>query len=93
MSKSLFEKNSVLEVGQTYGMALAETGDFTKAAELQQDIIASYERASVPVDKSFLIHNLSAYRQNQSVRDGWSARDLVFWPRSPAVALVRRQGP
>ena len=90
MAKSLFEKNSSLEIGQTYGMALAETGNFTKAAELQQDIISSYERSGLPVDKSFLVHNLTAYRQSQSVREGWSAQDLVFWPRSPAAALVRR---
>ena len=90
MAKSLFEKNSSLEIGQTYGMALAETGNFTKAAELQQDIISSYERSGLPVDKSFLVHNLTAYRQSQSVREGWSAQDLVFWPRSPAAAHVRR---
>jgi tetratricopeptide (TPR) repeat protein len=93
MAKSLFEKNSNLEIGQTYGMALAETGNFTEAAELQQNIISSYERSQVAVDKSFLAHNLSAYRQRQSVREGWSAQDLVFWPRSPAATLVRRQGP
>ena len=90
MSQSLFEKNSNLEIGQTYGMALAETGNFAKAAELQQDIISNYERSRIPVDKSFLVHNLSAYRQAQPVREGWSAQDLVFWPRSPAAALVRR---
>jgi Flp pilus assembly protein TadD len=89
MAKSLFEKNQGLEVGQTYGMALAETGNFTEAAELQQNIISSYERSRMPVDKSFLVHNLTAYRQSQSVRDGWSAEDLVFRPRSPAAALVR----
>jgi hypothetical protein len=93
MAKSLFEKNGNLEIGQTYGMALAETGNFAEAAELQQNVISSYERSKVAVDKSFLAHNLSAYRQSQSVREGWSAQDLVFWPRSPAAALVRRQGP
>jgi tetratricopeptide (TPR) repeat protein len=93
MAKSLFEKNLGLEVGQTYGMALAETGNFTEAAELQQNIISSYERSRMPVDKSFLVHNLTAYRQSQSVREGWSAEDLVFQPRSPAAALVRRNGP
>jgi tetratricopeptide (TPR) repeat protein len=90
MSQSLFEKNSNLEIGQTYGMALAETGSFIKAAELQQDIISSYERSRMPVDKAFLVHNLTAYRQGQSVREGWSAQDLVFSPRSPAAALARR---
>jgi tetratricopeptide (TPR) repeat protein len=90
MAKSLFEKNSSLEVGQTYAMALAETGNFAKAAEIQQDIITSYERSGIPVDKSFLAQNLTAYRRSQSVREGWSAEDPVFRPRSPAAALARR---
>jgi tetratricopeptide (TPR) repeat protein len=90
MAKSLFEKNSNLEIAQTYGMALAETGNFANAAELQQDIISSYDRSRVPVDKSFLSHNLTAYRQSQPVREGWSAQDLVFSPRSPAASLARR---
>ena len=90
MAKPLFEKNPGLEVGQTYGMALAETGNFSEAAVLQQDIISNYERSGMPVDKSFLIHNLSAYRNSQAVREGWSGEDLVFRPRSPAAALVRR---
>jgi tetratricopeptide (TPR) repeat protein len=90
MAKSLFERNPSLEVGQTYCMALAETGNFTKAAELQQDILSSYERTRAPADMAFLIHNLTAYRQSQPVREGWSAQDLVFWPRSPAAALARR---
>ena len=90
MAKSLFEKNSSPEVGQTYAMALAETGNFAKAAEIQQDIITSYERSGIPVDKSFLAQNLTAYRRSQSVREGWSAEDPVFRPRSPAAALARR---
>jgi len=90
MAKSLFEKNSSPEVGQTYAMALAETGNFTKAVELQQDIISSYERSGIPMDKSFLAQNLTAYRRSQPVREGWSTEDPVFRPRSPAAALARR---
>ena len=90
MAKSLFEKNSSPEVGQTYAMALAETGNFAKAVELQQDIISSYERSGIPMDKSFLAQNLTAYRRSQPVREGWSTEDPVFRPRSPAAALARR---
>lgn len=90
MAKSLFKTTPSLEVGQTYGMALAESGNFAKAVELQQDIIASYERSGIPVDKSFLAQNLTAYRRSQPVREGWSTEDPVFRPRSPAAALARR---
>jgi tetratricopeptide (TPR) repeat protein len=90
MAKSLFKTTPSLEVGQTYGMALAESGNFAKAVELQQDIISSYERSDIPVDKSFLAQNLTAYRRSQPVREGWSTEDPVFRPRSPAAALARR---
>jgi tetratricopeptide (TPR) repeat protein len=89
MAMSLFEANSSLEIGQTYAMALAESGNFTKAAELQQEIISSYERSGIPFDKSFVAQNLAAYLRNEPVRDGWSTENPVFRPRSPAAALAR----
>ena len=89
MAMSLFEANSSLEIGQTYAMALAESGNFTKAAELQQEIISTYERSGMPVDKFFVAQNLAAYLRNEPVRDGWSIEDPVFRPRSPAAALAR----
>ena len=86
MAMSLFEANSTLEIGQTYAMALAESGNFTKAAELQQEIISAYERSGIPVDKFFVAQNLAAYLRNEPVRDGWSTED----PVSGRVALLLR---
>jgi tetratricopeptide (TPR) repeat protein len=89
MAMSLFEANFSLEIGQTYAMALAESGNFTKAAELQQEIISTYARSGIAFDKSFVAQNLAAYLRNEPVRDGWSTEDPVFRPRSPAAALAR----
>jgi tetratricopeptide (TPR) repeat protein len=86
MAKSLFEANPTLTVGQTYAMALAESGNFTEAVKLQQETMIGYERSGMPVDNAFLTQNLTAYLQHQPAREGWSAEDPVFRPRSPAAA-------
>ena len=86
MAKSLFEANPILTVGQTYAMALAESGNFTEAVKLQQETMIGYERSGMPVDNAFLAQNLAAYLQHQPARAGWSAEDPVFRPRSPAAA-------
>jgi len=88
MVKPLFEATRSLAVGQTYAMAFAETGNFTEAVKLQQETIIGYERSGAPVDKAFLAQNLAAYQRHRPVRDGWSAEDPVFKPRSPASARV-----
>jgi tetratricopeptide (TPR) repeat protein len=88
MVKPLFEANPTLTVGQTYAMALAESGNFTEAVKLQQETMIGYERSRMPVDNSFLAQNLAAYLQHQPAREGWPAEDPVFRPRSPAAARV-----
>jgi tetratricopeptide (TPR) repeat protein len=88
MAKSLFEATLNLTVGQTYAMALAESGNFTEAAKLQQETITGYERSGMPTDRTFLEQNLAAYLRHQPARAGWSAEDPVFSPRSPAAARV-----
>jgi tetratricopeptide (TPR) repeat protein len=86
MAKSLFEAAPSLGAGETYAMALAESGNFTEAAKLQQEVIMRYERSGIPADESFLGQNLAAYLGHQPVREGWSTKDQVFRPRSPAAA-------
>jgi tetratricopeptide (TPR) repeat protein len=88
MAKSLFEATRSLTVGQTYAMALAESGNFTEAVKLQQETIIGYERSGMAADKSFLAQNLAAYLRHQPLREGWSTEDPVFRPRSPAAARI-----
>jgi tetratricopeptide (TPR) repeat protein len=88
MAKTLFEATRSLAVGQTYAMAFAETGHFAEAAKLQQETIIGYERSGTPVDKVFLARNLALYQRRQAARQGWSADDPAFQPRSPAAQNV-----
>lgn len=88
LGEKLFQATRSLAVGQTYAMALAESGRFTEATTLQRETIIGYERSKAPVDMDFLRHNLRLYQLQKPARDGWSRTDPVFFPRSPAAALV-----
>jgi tetratricopeptide (TPR) repeat protein len=88
LSEKLFQATRSLAVGQTYAMALAESGRFREATTLQQETIIGYQRSKTPVDVQFLQRNLRLYQEQKAARDGWSPRDPVFFPRSPAAALV-----
>ena len=88
LSEKLFQATRSLAVGQTYAMALAESGRFKEATTLQQETIIGYQRSKTPVDAGFLQQNLRLYQHQKPAREGWSPRDPVFSPRSPAAALV-----
>ena len=88
MAKALFEATRSLTVGQTYAMAFAETGNFAEAVKLHQQTIIGYQRSGSPVDQAFLQRNLRLYEQGKAAREGWSAADTVFQPRSPAAARI-----
>ncbi len=88
MAKSLFEATRSLTVGQTYAMAFAETGNFEEAVKLHKETIIGYQRSGSPVDQAFLQRNLRLYEQGKPAREGWSAGDAAFQPRSPAAARV-----
>jgi tetratricopeptide (TPR) repeat protein len=85
MAKGLFEQTRNPDVGQTYAMALAESGNFEEAAKLQQETIIAYERARIDASKAFLQRNLASYQRRQPAREGWAADDPLFKPRAPAV--------
>ena len=88
LARSVFTATRSPEVGQTYAMALAETGNFTEAVKLQQETLIAYERSKLPVFRPALERNLERYRRGQPVREGWAAEDPIFQPRSPAAQRV-----
>jgi tetratricopeptide (TPR) repeat protein len=88
IAKALFERTRSPDVGQTYAMALAETGNFVEAAKLQQETIIAYERSKVDISKPFLERNLTSYQRRQPAREGWPADDPLFKPRAPAARLI-----
>jgi tetratricopeptide (TPR) repeat protein len=93
LASTLFETSRDPDVGQTYAMALAETGDFKQAASLQRETIIVSEHTFEESEKSFLQKNLARYEQNKPSREGWAADDPVFQPRSPAAQLIKAPHP
>jgi len=85
LAQKLFEATRIPETGQTYAMALAESGRFDEAIKLQQETIIAIERSGAQVSKEFVTGNLARYQKHQPARAGWPADDPVFAPRSPAA--------
>ena len=85
LAKALFETARDPNVGQTYAMALAETGGFEQAVVLQRETIIVFEHTGGEARKPFLQKNLACYEQRKPAREGWAADDPVFQPRSPAA--------
>lgn len=77
-------------VGQTYAMALAETGDFAAAARLQQEALGAMQKSGAVGGDSFMTRNLARYQQRKPAREGWPPDDPMFLPRSPAARLLAK---
>jgi len=88
LARQTFEATRSPEVGQTYAMALAETGHFTEAVKLQQETLIAYERSKLPVFRPALERNLEHYERHEPAREGWAPEDPIFQPRSPAAQRV-----
>jgi len=89
LAQTLFQSTRNPDIGQTYAMALAENGEFEKAATLQNETIIVYERMKAPADKDFLTRNLQHYQKQQPTREGWGPDDPAMAPRSPAASLIK----
>ena len=89
LAKALFTSTRNPEVGQTYAMALAETGNFAEAVVLQRETIIVFDRAGSAHKKPFLQRNLALYEQGKPTREAWAKDDPVFRPRSPAAQLAK----
>ncbi len=92
MAKTLFEATRSPDVGETYAMALAETGNFDQAVVLQRETIIVVEHTGPESRKPFLQRTLALYLQHKPAREGWGADDPIFEPRSPAARLVKAPG-
>jgi hypothetical protein len=64
-------------------------GDFAAAARLQLEALGAMQKAEqsagTPSPK-----NLARYQQSKPSREGWSADDPMFLPRSPAARLLAK---
>jgi tetratricopeptide (TPR) repeat protein len=89
IAASLFENSRDPGDGQTLAMAMAATGDFDHAIQLQEETEIAYERMGRPNAKPFLEQNLASYKAGRPASDPWAATDPLFQPRSPAVSRVQ----
>jgi tetratricopeptide (TPR) repeat protein len=78
-------------VAQTYAMALAESGDFPGAIRLQTEVLNNLKNKGPDSIQDFVQGNLAQYRAHKASREGWSAQDPFFQPRSPAARLVNNR--
>lgn len=89
LAKTLFQVTRDPDVGQTYAMALAETGGFDQAVVLQKETIIVLEHTGGEAKKPFLEKNLSLYEKHKAAREGWAPDDPALQPRSPAAQLAK----
>jgi tetratricopeptide (TPR) repeat protein len=66
-----------MAVGETYAMALAESGQYATAAAVQRDVRATAQRASVPNEVERRIgENLNRYERGLPCRRPWTPEEL-----------------
>ena len=76
-------------LGETFAMALAETGDFTQAAGVQRDVMDAARRAGLSADASRMARNLRLYEQRRPCREPWSDDDPIHAPGPPVDPGLR----
>jgi tetratricopeptide (TPR) repeat protein len=81
LARRVFEAARAPETGQTLAMAMAETGDYERAASLQRATLALIERQGGTAPKAYVRANLSLYEQRKPSREPWPADHPDFSPR------------
>lgn len=89
MATALFQAKKDPDIGQTFAMAMAETGRFDQAIVLQKETMIVFEHTGGAGRKPLLERNLQRYQRHEPSREGWSADDPLFHPRSPAAQLAK----
>lgn len=73
--QQLLKKGRTPDLGETMAMALAELGEYERAASLQRDLIMSAQNANVPVSPR-LTANLRLYEQRRASRVPWTDEEM-----------------
>ena len=76
MANALVKSEQSTDIGETLAMALAETGRFADAVELQRDLIAAARSAGRADLASDLEQNLKLYESHRACRTPWRAEDV-----------------
>ena len=87
--KGLFEGQGELELEyvETLAMALAETGQFERAAQMQRAMISDLQQNRRFDLARLLAENLALYQRRQPCRHPWRKDDPIFSPVASAMDL------
>jgi tetratricopeptide (TPR) repeat protein len=72
----LLKQGRTLDLGATMAMALAEMGQYARAAALQRDLIAAAQKAGLPDMTRRLNANLVHYERSEPCRTPWAPDEL-----------------
>lgn len=91
LAEELAKTANTTVVGETMAMALAETGRFAEAVEVQRSVLAAVERAGLAQDARRITANLRLYERRQPCRVPWTDDDpahipAMFAPAAPAAS-------
>jgi hypothetical protein len=84
--QELFKTNKSTDLGETMAMALAELGEYEKAAAIQRGVMAAAEKAGLQDVVRRMAVNLRLYERHQPCRTPWQDDDPVHTPGPPITA-------
>lgn len=91
LANAVASANQTIEAGETLAMALAESGDFASAVQVQTDVLAAARESGRPL--AALRANLRLYQQRRPSREPWTDDDPVHAPGpdvTPEIAALVR---
>jgi len=90
LAQKIAATTQTTEVGETLAMAFAETGDYSRAVDVQQDVITAARDAGLTDTVAIMARNLRLYQQRQPCRTPWDPRDPVNQPGPPVTPALAR---
>ena len=83
LGNELLKASKRTEVGETIAMALAELGEYNRAAAIQRGVIQAAQQAGLAAEAARMTINLRLYEDSQPCRRPWQDDDPVHRPGPP----------
>jgi len=74
--QDLVQQGRTVELGETMAMALAEMGEFERAASVQRDLLVGARRNGLTAVAPRIAANLTRYEQRQPCRTPWTLEEM-----------------
>jgi len=91
LAEQLSRSMQNLDLAETIGMALAESGRVDEAARWQRDLIALARRSDADARVPRLTRQLAQYENGRAWRSPWPSDDPVFTPARDGAATLRAE--